>query len=35
MDEMRDKVSAINQRIKALSDEFDVYFPLEEPTTRP
>ena len=31
MDGMRDKVSAINQRIRALSDEFDVLLPNDDP----
>jgi hypothetical protein len=34
MDGMRDKVSSINQRIKALSDEFEVLLPTDGPTVQ-
>jgi hypothetical protein len=34
MDGMRDKVSAINQRIRAVSDEFDVLLPTDGPAPK-
>ena len=34
MDGMRDKVSAINQRVHALSDDFDVLLPNDDPAAQ-